>query len=474
MMPVFIPNRVEFTAQEGGKPKKGSKKGSKKTTKKSSKASSKTASKKSSKASSKTSSKKNKIIMKGGNNDIYENYFDLIVKQINEYCENTPYNLEKKMVQISIDDWVQDGYNRVDKNFEIDKDSIIRSLKDKISLQEIMKLNRKTQEMKVLQERVLKHIDDIFKDSKTKHNQKSCHGIFKNYFSTDNIYITYEDLIRTNKDSELIAVGFTPVIYKTLKYSIPVRDFINNGYTLEKLVASGATLRDLLQKIGYEEIKKGGYTLKNLVDSGITLDDLLNNNIKYEEILNSLSLQDLKNIGVNLDNIVKYRNPISSIDELDKAGFINNGLKILDLFKSGKYKYGEIKEKIKQKYPQKSKELEYFENELDKVKKDCPTKFSNFKLHTNPDCLYPNKLPSNLNGGAKISSQKGSKKASKKGSKKTSKKGSKKTSKKGSKKPTKKTTKTGSKKPTKKTTKTGSKKPIKKATKKGTKSGLKN
>ena len=318
------------------------------------------------------------IIINGKGDDIYNAYYNLIVEQMNEYCQNTPYEYERQYTQHGVGNYTEAGEIQVNSDFKRtfnqNKRGIIYSLKKQFRLQEIMKLlNQKTSEMIEFKKAILKYINETFKDSLTKIEKRSCNDVFIYNFSKDNIYIDTSDLFNTINDAELIEIGFTPKTYiEWRREIIPVKDFINAGYTLD-----------------------------DLVDDGVETDKLVKSGLTYVELLNKLSLKNLKKLNFGLEAIIYYSKKQHSIEELINAGFdLLKTKKILYLFSSGKYTYGYIKKKINEikennKNPETLSLLNSIEDELNELKKNCPTKFYNFKLRTNPDCLYPDKLSTN-------------------------------------------------------------------------------
>lgn len=351
--------------------------------------------------------------MKGGNgtingqgDDIYNVYYNLIVEQMNKYCKDTPYTMEKQYIQYSVNDYKYVGNREENRDFELKKYDIISKLKNQFGLEEIMKLMKESPEMKEVEKAISIYIKTFWGQT-TKYDKSSCHDIFKYYFSKGNIYIDTSVLIETIDPAELIEIyKYTPQTYIELKYIVPVKAFINAGYTLEKLVDDGVPVKSLLkQGVKYDDLINT-FSEEKLEQLNF-LNDLkeflyLRDKVK---LVNTLSLKHLKKLKINLKDIIMYSNKQYSIQELINAGFdkkyISNTL--LSLFASGKYKYGDIKKKINEikesiSSSSNQKNLDFFksiEDRLNELKKDCPKKIYNFKYRTNPDCLYPDKLSIN-------------------------------------------------------------------------------
>ena len=281
--------------------------------------------------------------MKGGNgtingqkDNIYKAYYNLIVEEMNEYCINTPFDWEEQWEQTGVNNRESIGKKEVNTPFKsINKHVIILKLKKQFGLEEIKKLMEESSEMKEVEKKISIYIK-TFGGQTTKYDKRPCNNIFEKYFPTDNIYITKSNLYGTIEDAELIKIGFTPQTYIKLKSSvrfkvdIPVEDFIKAGYTLDKLVDDGVPEYDIEQVVKKDDLING-LSLKNLKKFNIDLKDIISKK--------QYSIKELLDAGY-------------SIKELLDAGFdkkyISEKLseKLLDLFESGKIKYGDIKKKI--------------------------------------------------------------------------------------------------------------------------------
>jgi hypothetical protein len=175
------------------------------------------------------------------------------------------------------------------------------------------------------------------------------YGDKKKIFTTKNILTSYNEDGITQKDiTELRVSGFTAQDIKSHIRGVTIAMLLVAGFSLPDLKTAGFSALELrTAKFSLPDLKTAGFSARDLKTTGCSLLDL----ISLDDTV-IFPLSDLKDAGYNLINTQN----------------------LSDIFKSGKYTYGQIKEMYNSyiaKFTSK--------NEVDKLK-NAKTQFDEFKL----------------------------------------------------------------------------------------------